>query len=373
MGDCKAVTHGSATTAIGASASDRTAEFQALWTQLSAQSSRTHTPRARTRDERDQIVATHFAHARKARQAISQLRFFVLQNARDYVGATRHTRQSPNDSVLDAIENEANRLKGQCEAKLRPLQKAVPDHAQVGNWGWNVPEPELPAVVAGTVASLADYHDKTSLFFEALTKARERRALRCHRLSRPAPIKAALMRGANKPATPAENAAERHEIGHSASASPGSDTPTGDGTAPQHTHMNFTTVLDHSDDVDAVMQDEIKQENTVLFKEMTTLTQEVDLTTQKASEILSLSAKFSALLAGQDAQIEGLGQDVIDAKLNVTKGNAEIQEATKSGNDLRWMIVFILVVCSASLLYLDWRSQGASVPSPPPPSEHQEL
>jgi len=137
--------------------------------------------------------------------------------------------------------------------------------------------------------------------------------------------------------------------------------------------MNFTTVLDHSDDVDAVMQDEIKQENTVLFKEMTTITQEVDLTTQKASEILSLSAKFSALLAGQDAQIEGLGQDVIDAKLNVTKGNAEIQEATKSGNDLRWMIVFILVVCSASLLYLDWRSQGASVPSPPPPSEHQEL
>ena len=93
----------------------------------------------------------------------------------------------------------------------------------------------------------------------------------------------------------------------------------------------------------------------------------------QASEILSLSAKFSALLAGQDAQIEGLGQDVIDAKLNVTKGNAEIQEATKSGNDLRWMIVFILVVCSASLLYLDWRSQGASVPSPPPPSEHQEL
>ena len=158
-------------------------------------------------------------------------------------------------------------MKGLCDAKLRPLQKAVPDYANVKNWGWDLSEPELPAVVAGTVASLAEYHDKTSLLFQSLTKARERRALRCHRLSRPAPIKAALMRDANKPATPVkdpEDPAERHELAHSAPGSRGADASAGAGdikTAAQHT--SHTAALDLSDEADPVLEDEIKQENTV--------------------------------------------------------------------------------------------------------------
>lgn len=71
------------------------------------------------------------------------------------------------------------------------------------------------------------------------------------------------------------------------------------------------------------------------------------------------------MLSEQDVQIEQVGDDMLQTNANVAQANDEIKKATKSGSDLRWIVVFILLVCSASLLFLDWRNQ-AYVPPPPP-------
>ena len=151
--------------------------------------------------------------------------------------------------------------------------------------------------MAGTVASLTDYHAQTCAFFDSLQKARERRALRCHRLSRPTPIKSTLSRRATKPIKPrTESQQQQHsasdELSNDASDAADASTSAGNSNSTaskvgKSSKAAAAQNADYFEDLDlgvgagSAFEEEIKQENTALFKEMSTIGQEVDQTTQK--------------------------------------------------------------------------------------------
>ncbi|KAF6372573.1 syntaxin 18 [Rhinolophus ferrumequinum] len=62
----------------------------------------------------------------------------------------------------------------------------------------------------------------------------------------------------------------------------------------------------------------------------------------------------SAPLSPQEAEIDSIHQLVVGATENIKEGNEDIREAIKNNAGFRVWVLFFLVMCSFSLLFLDW-------------------
>uniref|UniRef100_A0A674MPX9 Syntaxin-18 n=1 Tax=Takifugu rubripes TaxID=31033 RepID=A0A674MPX9_TAKRU len=74
----------------------------------------------------------------------------------------------------------------------------------------------------------------------------------------------------------------------------------------------------------------------------------------KVVEISRLQEIFTEKVLQQEAEIDGIHQLVVGATENVKEGNEDIREAIKNNAGFRVWILFFLVMCSFSLLFLDW-------------------
>ena len=52
-------------------------------------------------------------------------------------------------------------------------------------------------------------------------------------------------------------------------------------------------------------------------------------------------------------KLDDIEQDSAEAQLNIEKGNEQIKEAMAASNDLRWGVVFFLLMCALSLMYIE--------------------
>ncbi|XP_035486430.1 syntaxin-18 isoform X2 [Scophthalmus maximus] len=97
-----------------------------------------------------------------------------------------------------------------------------------------------------------------------------------------------------------------------------------------------------------------EQENQRLVSEMSSLVDEVRQIEGKVVEISRLQEIFSEKVLQQETEIYSIHQLVVGATENVKEGNEDIREAIKNNAGFRVWILFFLVMCSFSLLFLDW-------------------
>ncbi|XP_028262565.1 syntaxin-18 [Parambassis ranga] len=97
-----------------------------------------------------------------------------------------------------------------------------------------------------------------------------------------------------------------------------------------------------------------EQENQRLVSEMNSLVDEVRQIEGKVVEISRLQEIFAEKVLQQEAEIDNIHQLVVGATENVKEGNEDIREAIKNNAGFRVWILFFLVMCSFSLLFLDW-------------------
>ncbi|XP_035282674.1 syntaxin-18 isoform X1 [Anguilla anguilla] len=97
-----------------------------------------------------------------------------------------------------------------------------------------------------------------------------------------------------------------------------------------------------------------EQENQRLVSEMSSLVDEVRQIEGKVVEISRLQEIFAEKVLQQETEIDSIHQLVVGATENVKEGNEDIREAIKNNAGFRVWILFFLVMCSFSLLFLDW-------------------
>uniref|UniRef100_H0WDM4 Syntaxin-18 n=1 Tax=Cavia porcellus TaxID=10141 RepID=H0WDM4_CAVPO len=97
-----------------------------------------------------------------------------------------------------------------------------------------------------------------------------------------------------------------------------------------------------------------EQENQRLIGEMNSLFDEVRQIEGKVVEISRLQEIFTEKVLQQEAEIDSIHQLVVGATENIKEGNEDIREAIKNNAGFRVWILFFLVMCSFSLLFLDW-------------------
>lgn len=97
-----------------------------------------------------------------------------------------------------------------------------------------------------------------------------------------------------------------------------------------------------------------EQENQRLVGEMNSLFDEVRQIEGKVVEISRLQEIFTEKVLQQEAEIDSIHQLVVGATENIKEGNEDIREAIKNNAGFRVWVLFFLVMCSFSLLFLDW-------------------
>ncbi|XP_034095503.1 syntaxin-18 isoform X2 [Gymnodraco acuticeps] len=97
-----------------------------------------------------------------------------------------------------------------------------------------------------------------------------------------------------------------------------------------------------------------EQENQRLVSEMNSLVDEVRQIEGKVVEISRLQEIFAEKVLHQETEIDSIHQLVVGTTENVKEGNEDIREAIKNNAGFRVWILFFLVMCSFSLLFLDW-------------------
>ncbi|XP_015753277.1 PREDICTED: syntaxin-18-like [Acropora digitifera] len=99
-----------------------------------------------------------------------------------------------------------------------------------------------------------------------------------------------------------------------------------------------------------------EMENQRLFTEMNSLVDEVRHIEGQVVEISQLQEIFSEKVLHQSTQIDRVYETAVGTTENVKGGNEQIREAIKNNASFRVWILFFLVMCSLSLLFLDWYS-----------------
>lgn len=99
-----------------------------------------------------------------------------------------------------------------------------------------------------------------------------------------------------------------------------------------------------------------EEENRQLFSNMSTLVDEVRQIEGRVVELSRLQEVFTERVLEQAGNIERIQDTLVGSTENVREGNEQIREAIKSNAGFRVWILFFLVVCSVSLLFLDWYS-----------------
>lgn len=100
----------------------------------------------------------------------------------------------------------------------------------------------------------------------------------------------------------------------------------------------------------------LEQENQLIFNDMNSMVDEVKSIEGKVIEIARLQEIFSEQVMKQEGDIEMISEKVLEGTENIKGGNEALREAIKNNAGFRVWILFFLVMCSFSLLFLEWYS-----------------
>ncbi|KAM9759521.1 syntaxin-18 [Menidia menidia] len=269
---------------------------------------------------------------------ITKLKDFLLQHRKDYVSAgsllsTDHSRMT--DSERDQIDQDAQIFMRTCSEAIKQLRNEV--------------EKQVTSVQIkehrGAVLDLIEMYLKgVCKLYSEQRAIRVKRMVDKKRLSRLAPEHSSRV-GKPKEVEPAQEKSVKEES---------SEKSVFEVTTTQNNSVNLWEEGKVEDELSPEEIQMFEQENQRLVSEMNNMVDEVRQIEGKVVEISRLQEIFAEKVLQQETEIDSIHQLVVGATENVKEGNEDIREAIKNNAGFRVWILFFLVMCSFSLLFLDW-------------------
>ncbi|XP_016415138.1 syntaxin-18 isoform X2 [Sinocyclocheilus rhinocerous] len=261
--------------------------------------------------------------AREVISNISKLKDFLLQHRKDYVNAGSVMCSDVSrmtDSERDQIDQDAQIFMRTCADAIGQLRSDM---------GKQVVSAQVKDHRAAVLDLIEAYLRGVCKLYSEQRAVRVKRVVDKKRLSR----------------------LEPEQISHDKQQSDGeenSDKPVSD------SNVDLWEDNRVEDDLSPEEIQMFEQENQRLVGEMNSLLDEVRQIEGKVVEISRLQEIFSEKVLHQFGSLDSIHQLVVGATENVKEGNEDIREAIKNNAGFRVWILFFLVMCSFSLLFLDW-------------------
>ncbi|XP_063434685.1 syntaxin-18-like isoform X1 [Mytilus trossulus] len=265
---------------------------------------------------------------------ITQLKDFLLKHRKDYVNAGSFLSSdvsSLTDTERDQIDTEAQTVIKKCQQTIVMFKKDA--HHQIVH-------PQVKEHRDHVIRIIEDYLKVVCKVYSEQRAVRVKRVVDKKRISKLAPERKAKQRKINTKA----DLEEGDKSNSSIDAVP---------ARPSNIDIDHTPpVKDESFSPEEAQM--FEQENAELFNELNSLVSEVSQIEGKVLEIAKLQEIFAEKVLEQETDIESIEQTTVGTTENITKGNEEIREAIKNSAGFRVWILFFLITCTLSLLFLDW-------------------
>ncbi|XP_062515557.1 syntaxin-18-like [Corticium candelabrum] len=264
---------------------------------------------------------------REVVQNITKLRDFLLEHRHDYINAAGHLTGDTSqltDQDRDQIDLEAQNYMKTCSSlianlKTEAFRENITDQQRLHR--------------EGVFGLLEGYLKDVCKLYSQQRAVRVKRVVDRKRISR---LHSETSRLEIKPYNPLEPNTSPVVVSESEKCS------------------------DQDDEIDKQLTAEelqmFEEENVQLFSNMSTLVDEVRQIEGKVVELSKLQQFFTEKVLEQAGTIERIQDTCVEATENVREGNEQIREAIKNNAGFRVWILFFLVMCSVSLLFLDWYS-----------------
>ncbi|XP_038256293.1 syntaxin-18 isoform X1 [Dermochelys coriacea] len=280
--------------------------------------------------------------AREVITNIGKLKDFLLQHRKNYINAYSHLTSEyirMTDTERDQIDQDAQIFMRTCADAIQQLRTEA--HK-------NVQSLQVREHRAAVLDFIEDYLKRVCKLYSEQRAIRVKRMVDKKRLSRLEPEQSNKAQASSFPEKTVTNSSEESE-----------EKPACEENKDQNltdANSNFGLWGDGKGE-DELSPEEIQmfeQENQRLVGEMNSLFDEVRQIEGKVVEISRLQEIFTEKVLQQDTEIDNIHQLVVGATENIKEGNEDIREAIKKNAGFRVWILFFLVMCSFSLLFLDW-------------------
>ncbi|XP_064199625.1 syntaxin-18 [Anguilla rostrata] len=266
---------------------------------------------------------------------ITKLKDFLLQHRRDYVNAgslisSDLTRMT--DGERDQIDQDAQIFMRTCSDAIKQLRAEA---------GKQVTSSQVKEHRGAVLDLIDDYLKSVCKLYSEQRAIRVKRVVDKKRLSRLEPEQHG----------PVERSPQKEQAEDKVVKEENSEKVVPD------VQKNSLSLWEDTRVEDELSPEEIQmfeQENQRLVSEMSSLVDEVRQIEGKVVEISRLQEIFAEKVLQQETEIDSIHQLVVGATENVKEGNEDIREAIKNNAGFRVWILFFLVMCSFSLLFLDW-------------------
>ncbi|XP_078542746.1 syntaxin-18 isoform X2 [Lissotriton helveticus] len=271
---------------------------------------------------------------------IGKLKDFLLEHRKDYVNAGSHIASEfsrMTDTERDQIDQDAQIFMRTCADAIQQLRTEAQK---------DISSSQVKGHRDAVLDFSEDYLKRVCKLYSEQRAIRVKRVVDKKRLSRLQPEQS------NKSRTAPENVLVNST---DAGEEMNFDEEATENNLPE-TLNNFGLWEDGKGE-DELSPEEIQmfeQENQRLVGEMTSLFDEVRQIEGKVVEISRLQEIFTEKVLQQEGEIDNIHQLVVGASENIKEGNEDIREAIKNNAGFRVWILFFLVMCSFSLLFLDW-------------------
>ncbi|XP_060103265.1 syntaxin-18 isoform X1 [Heteronotia binoei] len=280
--------------------------------------------------------------AREVVNNIGKLKDFLLQHRKDYINAYSHVMSEyvrMTDTERDQIDQDAQIFMRTCAEAIQQLRTEA--HKDIHS-------PQVKQHREAVLDFIEDYLKRVCKLYSEQRAIRVKRVIDKKRLSRLEPEQSKKANRTSSLERTVQTASEEQEGRLSGEENKDKNV--------MEDHDNFGLWADGKGE-DELSPEEIQmfeQENQRLVGEMNSLFDEVRQIEGKVVEISRLQEIFTENVLKQEAEIDTIHQLVVGATENIKEGNEDIREAIKNNAGFRVWILFFLVMCSFSLLFLDW-------------------
>ncbi|KAM9678071.1 syntaxin-18 isoform 1-T1 [Trichechus inunguis] len=281
--------------------------------------------------------------AREVVSHIGKLRDFLLEHRKDYINAYSHIMSEygrMTDTERDQIDQDAQIFMRTCSEAIQQLRAEA--HKEIHSQ-------QVKEHRSAVLDFIEDYLKRVCKLYSEQRAIRVKRVVDKKRLSKLEPEPNTKTRESISSETVSQNPSKESE------EKPVTEEYPEEKILPD-TQPELGTWGDSRGE-EELSPEEIQtfeQENQRLIGQMNSLFDEVRQIEGKVVEISRLQEIFTEKVLQQEAEIDNIHQLVVGATENIKEGNEDIREAIKNNAGFRVWILFFLVMCSFSLLFLDW-------------------
>ncbi|KAK3094420.1 hypothetical protein FSP39_001550 [Pinctada imbricata] len=299
----------------------------------------------------------------KSRQlvaSISKLKEFLLSHRKEYVNAgslLSMETSAMTDSERDQIEAEAEKIIKQCRETIGYIRNMVETQ---------VVHPQVKEHRHAVLKLLEEYLKVVCKIYTEQKAVRVKRVVDRKRISKLETELLYKQRRINSTVqsknSTVQSKSKEKDMNQSSKVLKSQPKTTNEGpssSSQKATESQNRVALEESsqfsdDDISPEEAQMFEKENEVLFEEMNSLVSEISQIEGKVLEVAKLQEIFTEKVLEQEKDIDRIEQTVVGTTENIKDANEEIREAMKNSAGFRVWILFFLLVCTLSLLFLDW-------------------